>query len=121
MDAQVLLTQCQECVRHLELIADDADACRSLDLSLSGLTRRAQAQGFIEIGCYAERLQALLAPACQRRCLPEDVLPLLRACLSLLAWQLELVDRHTGRLNLDSAEQEALLAALAERLGAPSH
>jgi hypothetical protein len=46
-------------------------------------------------------------------------LPALAACLTLLAWQLELVDLLTGRLSLDSEEQHLLLNELANALGQP--
>ena len=39
--------------------------------------------------------------------------------MNLLAWQLELVDATTGRLNLDTTEQSLLLEELANALGQP--
>ncbi|BDM24016.1 histidine kinase [Pseudomonas sp. LRP2-20] len=119
LDAQVLLTQSQECLQHLELIANDPDACRCLNNALETLARRASALGLLEVAHYASVLQQLLAPACQHQCLGNDALPTLNACLTLLAWQLELIDVHTGRLALDTCEQVALLNELATALNQP--
>ncbi|MBF8746330.1 MULTISPECIES: histidine kinase [Pseudomonas] len=119
LDAQVLLTQSQECLHHLELIDNDPDACQCLHSALETLARRANDLRLVEVAHYAAGLQLLLAPAChQQRLLPE-ALPAVEACLTLLAWQLELVDVHTGRLNLDASEQTDLLTDLASVLGQP--
>ncbi|NIE73691.1 histidine kinase [Pantoea sp. Ap-967] len=119
LDAQVLLTQSQECLQHLELIANDPDACHCLDRTLDTLARRASSLGLREIALYATRLQQILAPACRQLHLHSAALPALDACLNLLAWQLELVDVHTGHLALDSGEQDSLLSELAAALQQP--
>ncbi|MEC4876276.1 histidine kinase [Pseudomonas sp. NC26] len=119
LDAQVLLTQCQECLQHLELIANDPDACHCLSHTLDTLARRASGLGLLEVAHYCTVLQQLLAPACQRQHLHSKALPALDACLTLLAWQLELVDAQTGRLALDTSEQVALLTELATVLDQP--
>ncbi|MDF0732452.1 histidine kinase [Pseudomonas entomophila] len=120
LDAQVLLTQCQECLLHLELITNDPDACHGLNDSLGTLARRAEALALFEVAQYSADLQRLLAPACTSGRLQGDALNTVDACLTLLAWQLELVDPHTGRLNLDTTEQQLLLGELASALGRPS-
>ncbi|MFJ4112673.1 histidine kinase [Pseudomonas sp. NPDC089758] len=119
LDAQVLLTQSQECLHHLELIANDPDACHCLINTLDTLARRASGLGLLEVAHYACALQQLLAPACSQLHLHNQALPALAECLTLLAWQLELVDTHTGRLALDTSEQTALLAELANALDQP--
>nr|WP_236235582.1 histidine kinase [Pseudomonas faucium] len=119
LDAQVLLTQTQECLQHLELIANDPDACHCLNNTLDTLARRASGLNLHEVAHYAAALQALLAPACHQLHVHNEVLPALDACLTLLAWQLELVDLRTGRLALDTSEQAALLHDLANALGQP--
>lgn len=119
LDAQVLLTQSQECLHHLELIDNDPDACHCLHDALDTLARRASELGLIEVAHYAADLQLLLAPACHQQRLLSEALPAVEACLTLLAWQLELVDVHTGRLNLDASEQTDLLTDLASVLGQP--
>lgn len=119
LDAQVLLTQSQECLQHLELIANDPDACHCLNNTLDTLARRASGLGLLEVAHYTCALQQLLAPACHQLHLHSKALPALAACLTLLAWQLELVDRQTGRLTLDTCEQITLLGELATALDQP--
>ncbi len=116
LDAQVLLTQAQECLQHLELIDNDPDACHCLENALDNLARQAAHLGLREVAHYTTALQQLLAPACQVGCLQREALPAVGACLTLLAWQLELVDPCTGRLNLDIGEQLVLLGELAKVL-----
>ncbi|MFJ4456668.1 histidine kinase [Pseudomonas sp. NPDC089392] len=119
LDAQVLLTQAQECLQHLELIDNDPDACHCLDNALESLARQATGLGLLEVAHYTSALQQLLAPACHGGRLQREALPAVGACLTLLAWQLELVDTRTGRLNLDIGEQLVLLSELAKVLEQP--
>ncbi|MNN26937.1 hypothetical protein D3C81_1404580 [compost metagenome] len=118
-DAQVLLTQAQECLQHLELIDNDPDACHCLDNALDTLAQQATHLGLREVAHYTTALQQLLAPACHGGCLQREALPAVGACLTLLAWQLELVDPRTGRLNLDIGEQLVLLGELAKVVQQP--
>lgn len=119
LDAQVLLTQAQECLQHLELIDNDPDACHCLDHALDSLAQQATRLGLREVAHYSTALQQLLAPACHGGCLQREALPAIGACLTLLAWQLELVDTRTGRLNLDIGEQLVLLGELAKVVQQP--
>jgi chemotaxis protein histidine kinase CheA len=119
-DAQVLLARSQECLQHLELIANDPDACHSLTTALDTLARRADALGLLEVAHYAFALQKLLAPTCAQQHLHGSSLPALDACLTLLDWQLELLDPQTGQLGMDTDEQRLLLGELATSLGQPS-
>ncbi|WEK29429.1 MAG: histidine kinase [Candidatus Pseudomonas phytovorans] len=119
LDAQVLLTKAQECLQHLELIDNDPDACSCLDNALDHLARQATGLGLREVAHYTNALQQVLAPACHGGCLQREALPALGACLTLLAWQLELVDPRTGRLNLDIGEQLVLLSDLAKVVQQP--
>lgn len=119
LDAQVLLTQAQECLQHLELIDNDPDACHCLDNALDSLARQAMRLDLREVAHYTTALQQLLAPACHDGCLPGEALPAVGACLTLLAWQLELLDTRTGRLNLDIGEQLVLLGELAKVVQQP--
>ena len=111
IDAQVLLTRAQECLSHLDLIGHDADACDCLFLTLGALATRAQLQAQAQIAEFCHQLCRLLEPQ-QCRTRLHNALPTLQACLSLLAWQLELIDLRTGQLSLDSHEQTALLGEL---------
>jgi len=116
VDAQVLLTQAQECLQHLELIDNDPDACHCLNDTLASLVNRAQRLGLVEVASYCRQLQHLLETAQNPAQLPGTALPALTECLTLLAWQLELVDPRTGRLGLDIDEQVLLLDNLAAAL-----
>ncbi|WP_422416678.1 histidine kinase [Pseudomonas sp. GZD-222] len=120
VDAQVLLTQAQECLQHLELIDNDPDACHCLNDTLAALVTRAQCLGLVEVASYGRQLQHLLDNAQNPACLPGSALPALEECLTLLAWQLELVDPCTGRLSLDTDEQVVLLDNLAAALNPTS-
>lgn len=119
-DAQDLLTRCQECVQHLVLIENDPDACHCLVKTLDSLGVHARERGLVEVASYTSRLQSLLGTACNRPHLHGKALPLLEACLTLLAWQLELVDPRTGCLDLDTHEQDMLLDELTAALELPS-
>lgn len=119
-DAQILLARSQECLQHLELISNDPDACQSLNAALDTLARRADTLDLHEVAHYAFTLQQLLAPACAQQHLSGDSLPVLAACLTLLDWQLELLDPQTGQLDMDTEEQQLLLSELATALGQPS-
>ena len=118
-DAQGLLIRCQECVQHLVLIENDPDACHCLVETLDSLGAHARARGLVEVASYTGRLQGLLGTACNRPRLHGPALPLLEACLTFLAWQLELVDPRTGCLDLDTHEQDMLLDELTAALDLP--
>ncbi|WP_191831927.1 histidine kinase [Pseudomonas fluorescens] len=120
VDAQVLLTQAEECLQHLELIDNDPDACHCLNDTLATLVTRAQTLGLVEVASYSKQLQHLLETAHNPSRLPGSALPALEECLTLLAWQLELVDPRTGRLGLDTDEQVVLLDNLAAALNPTS-
>ncbi|MGH8379506.1 histidine kinase [Pseudomonas sp.] len=120
VDAQVLLTQAEECLQHLELIDNDPDACHCLNDTLATLVTRAQSLGLVEVASYSTQLQHLLDTAQNPARLPGSALPALEECLTLLAWQLELVDPCTGRLGLDTDEQVVLLDNLAAALNPTS-
>lgn len=74
LDAQVLLTQAQECLQHLELIDNDPDACSCLNNTLDTIARQATRLGLREVAHYTTALQQLLAPACHGGCLQREAL-----------------------------------------------
>jgi len=117
-DAEQLLVMADDCLAHLRLISNDADACRCLLHALSTLGKRAAAAGVEEVGAYTERLHHLLSAACRQRRLAAPVVRCAQACLTLLAWQLELLDPITRRVDLDEHEQHGLLDELAKALQA---
>ncbi|MFK8330119.1 histidine kinase [Pseudomonas sp. BJa5] len=119
-NAQVLLSQAEECLQHLALIDNDPDACHCLNDTLATLVARARTLGLMEVASYSQQLQHLLETARSTKSLPGSALPALKGCLTLLAWQLELIDPHTGDLGLDTEEQVALLDNLATALNPTS-
>ena len=118
VDAHVLLSRAQECLSHLDLIGHDADACDCLFLTLGALAKRAQVQAQAQIADFCHQLCHLLEPQ-QCRMRLHNALPTLQACLSLLAWQLELIDPGTGQLSLDTQEQTTLLLELEHTFSQP--
>lgn len=111
VDAHVLLSRAQECLSHLDLIGHDTDACDCLLTTLALLAQRAQAHAQPQIAEFCQQLCHQLEPEQSRHRL-HSALPTLQACLSLLAWQLELIDPRTGLLFLDNHEQLGLLSEL---------
>lgn len=112
-DAHRLLDRCQECFAHLQLIADDSDA---LECLLDSLSRLSEQAARARIGCMAglcQDMRQLLDHASANECLNHETLAVLEQCLTLLAWQLELIDLRTGLLPLDDGEQIWLLEQLA--------
>lgn len=120
-DAQRLLSRCQECLTHLEMIADDGDAMDCLLNSLGKLSDTADSASLNCTASFCRTLQTLLGSAPGRTNLDTDSLHTLRSCLTLVAWQLELVDRRTGQLLLDDSEQKQLLEKLAISCHVHSH
>jgi hypothetical protein len=119
-DAQLLLSTCQECLAHLELISDDGDA---VDCLLATLTRLSEQAGLAQVDCITglcHDMRQTLRMAWASQCLSVESLPVLGKCLTLLAWQLELIDLRTGQLPLDDSEQKDLLEELAMTCGSAS-
>lgn len=112
-ESQRLLYICQECVAHLELISGDEDAVHCLLRTLRKLSEDAD---MAHIPCTAEftrKLRSVIAEAS----LTAEALQTLERCLTLLAWQLELIDLRTGQLPLDDSEQRELLDRFASTCG----
>lgn len=116
VDAQAMLNKLQECLSHLELIRNDQDAADCLLYTLESLSRRAQGLSLEEVAAFCQQLQQLLHLAKPRNRLEGSTLKALNECLTLLAWQLELIDPRTGQLSMDSDEQTALVEALASTI-----
>ncbi|MDR0281484.1 MAG: hypothetical protein LBJ37_26790 [Paucimonas sp.] len=111
-DAQSLLNRAQECLQHFQLIGEDADASDCLIHTLASLSDKARGLGLTQIADFCSQLCALLAPVERRNHLHGAALAIIEACLSLLAWQVELIDPYDGTLNLDAEEQRELLQGL---------
>lgn len=112
LEAEKLLAKSQECLTHLHLIRDDNDAIDGMKTSLAKLAEKADSLSLQAISDFSRRLQALIANARDPMQLHDQALDALHDCLTLLAWQLELIDTRTGELPLDESEQTALIATV---------
>lgn len=106
---QRLVNRADECLSHLELIGDDKDAIECLLGTLQQLASKADAAAVPSIAGFARQLRCLLYFASASGRLLPKALASLSQCLSLLSWQVELVDPFTGLLPLDDSEQQELL------------
>lgn len=109
-ESQGLMQRCEDCMAHLEMIADDDDAIACLQASLLSLSAGAANAALGGIAEFTGQLQRQLDQTPRRLSL--EAWQTLRQCLGLLAWQLELIDRKTGTLALDDHEQKQLLERL---------
>jgi hypothetical protein len=118
-ESQMLLSKCQECVAHLELISDDKDAVDCLLGTLFKLSETAENALIPCTAQFARQLRAVLCVAYPKVSLTDEALKTLEHCLTLLAWQLELIDPQSGQLLLDDSEQTELLDHFAATCGLP--
>jgi hypothetical protein len=116
-DTQTLMCRAEDCLSHLELISDDRDAMECLLTTLQQLAGKAQTHGVERVCDFARQLRYLLYFAGAAGKLQPKALPALKHCFVLMAWQLELIDPHTGSLALDDSEQRGLLDAFASHCG----
>jgi hypothetical protein len=116
-DAQALLVRADECLVHLELISDDRDAIDGLLDVLQKMAGEADKAQVALIAGFARQLRYLLYFAHAAARIQPKTLQSLKACFSLLAWQVELVDAATGQLLLDEHEQQGLLEQLGRASG----
>ncbi|MCF5054543.1 hypothetical protein GIW50_26205 [Pseudomonas syringae] len=111
-EAEMLLTKSQECLSHLHLIRNDSDAIDCMKISLIKLAEKADALALQAISEFSRHIQYLIANAENPLQLHDQALDALHDCLTLLAWQLELIDAKTGLLTLDETEQTTLIATV---------
>ncbi len=116
-DTQTLMCRADECLSHLELISDDGDAMECLLSTLHQLAGKADTHGVETVSGFARQLRYLLDFANAAGQWQPKALHALKRCFELMAWQLELIDPHTGSLALDDSEQRALLEAFACQCG----
>ncbi|MCU0071640.1 hypothetical protein N8H71_08565 [Pseudomonas koreensis] len=117
VEAEMLLAKSEECLSHLQLISNDKDA---IDCMLSTLLKLANKAGALALDAVSEfslHLHGLLAQAQDHVDLHAQALTALKDCLTLIAWQLELIDPRTGQLSLDESEQVSLIEAFAFQVG----
>ena len=110
--AEKLLATSEECLSHLHLIRNDSDAIDCMKISLTHLAERADTLALQAISEFSRHIQYLIANAENPLQLHDQALDALHDCLTLLAWQLELIDIKTGQLLLDESEQTTLLATV---------
>ncbi len=113
VEAQTLQAKMQECCLHLGLIHNDQDAIDCLLAALHKLAGRADVLGVRCMAEFSRHIHSVLSHAPEQLNLHNAALQSLQDCLTLLAWQLELIDPYTGQLSLDESEQAALVASLA--------
>ena len=112
LEAETLLAKSQECLSHLHLIRDDSDAIECMKASLTKLAEKADNLALQAISEFSRHIHYLIANAASPMQLHDQALDALHACLTLLAWQLELIDARTGELGMDESEQATLIATV---------
>ena len=112
LEAETLLAKSEECLSHLHLIRNDSDAIECMTSSLTRLAEKADNLALQAISEFSRHIQYLIANAANPLHLHDQALDALHACLTLLAWQLELIDTRTGELGLDDSEQTTLIATV---------
>ncbi|ANF87441.1 hypothetical protein A7J50_4080 [Pseudomonas antarctica] len=112
LEAEMLLEKSQECLNHLHLIRNDSDAIDCMKSSLANLAEKAEGLALQAISEFSRHIQYLIANAASPMELHDQALNALHDCLTLLAWQLELIDTRTGELALDKSEQTTLIATV---------
>lgn len=119
IDSQALLYKSEECLSHLELIGEDEDAVSCLLVTLQTLSVQAGQASVASIADFSAQLARLLGRHPAGTALSPDALLTIKSCLTLMSWQLELIDPRTGDLPMDGDEQQELLDKLADACGAP--
>jgi hypothetical protein len=112
LEAEKLLSKSEECLSHLHLIRNDSDAIECMNYSLTKLAEKADDLALQAISEFSRHIQYLIANAENPLQLHDQALEALHNCLTLLAWQLELIDTRTGELSLDENEQTSLIATV---------
>ncbi|WP_085640454.1 MULTISPECIES: hypothetical protein [unclassified Pseudomonas] len=119
VEAETLLAKSEECLSHLQLISNDRDAIDCMLGTLLKLAHKANDLALKAISEFSLTLHRLLNQALEQVNLHAEALGALQDCFTLMAWQLELVDQHTGQLGLDESEQTSLIEAFAFQVGQP--
>lgn len=116
LEAEMLLAKSEECLSHLHLIRNDSDAIDCMKTSLAKLAEKADGLALQAISEFSRHIQYLIANAVSPVQLHDQALDALHDCLTLLAWQLELIDMRTGELGLDDSEQTSLIATVTSQI-----
>ena len=113
-EAEKLLAKSEDCLNHLHLISNDEEAIQCLRDSLLKLANITHARDVEPLSDFARCVHEVLDPSRNSMDLGQQVLLALKDCLTLMAWQLELIDIKTGKLSLDETEQVALIETAAQ-------
>jgi chemotaxis protein histidine kinase CheA len=116
LEAEMLLAKSEECLSHLHLIRNDSDAIDCMKASLTKLAEKADGLALQAISEFSRHIQYLIANAVSPVQLHDQALDALHDCMTLLAWQLELIDIRTGELSLDESEQTSLIATVTSQI-----
>jgi chemotaxis protein histidine kinase CheA len=117
VEAETLLAKTEECLSHLQLISNDKDAIDCMLSTLLKLANKADALALAAVSEFSLHIHGLLNHAQGHMDLHDQALNALKDCLTLIAWQLELIDQKTGQLSLDESEQTTLIEAFAFQVG----
>ena len=117
VEAETLLVKTEECLSHLQLISNDKDAIDCMLSTLLKLANKADALALAAVSEFSLHIHGLLSHAQHHMDLHDQALSALKDCLTLIAWQLELIDQKTGQLSLDDSEQISLIEAFAFQVG----
>jgi hypothetical protein len=117
VEAETLLAKSEECLCHLQLISNDTDAIDCMLSTLLKLANGADALALEAVSEFSLHIHGLLNHAQHHMTFNDEALAALKDCLTLLAWQLELIDPNTGQLSLDDSEQAVLIEAFAFQVG----
>ena len=117
VEAELLLAKTEECLSHLQLISDDNDAIDCILSTLLKLASKAESLALAAVSGFSLHIHSVLNHAHHHLPLHYEALGALKDCLTLMAWQLELIDQKTGELCLDDSEQTELIEAFAFQVG----
>ncbi|AXK52967.1 hypothetical protein [Pseudomonas protegens] len=116
LEAQALLAKSEDCLSHLHLIRNDEEAINCLLASLLCLAQTAARHSISPLAEFALHIHGVLKRTAHPVDLNDPILDALKSCLTLMAWQLELIDPHNGQLNLDDSEQALLINELNDQV-----
>jgi hypothetical protein len=117
LEAQALLARSEDCLSHLHLIRNDEEAINCLLASLLSLAQAAARHAVSPLAEFSLHIHGVLKRTPHPLDLNDPILDALKSCLTLMAWQLELIDPRNGQLNLDDSEQVMLIEELTEQVG----
>ncbi|MBC2658727.1 hypothetical protein H7A76_25080 [Pseudomonas sp. MSSRFD41] len=116
LEAQTLLAKSEDCLSHLHLIRNDEEAINCLLVTLQRLAQCAAHHAISPLSEFSQHIHGLLKRPQHPLDLNDQILEALKSCLTLMAWQLELIDPRDGQLNMDDSEQLMLIEELADQV-----